>query len=102
MKTTALSHRHGGKITALNAIEHVTPKGRGKRASWWFIGTVLWDDGSLSEAVEISPICVCAEDPPNNPEIAEAMGKLHEYLMQHGEWIGSEWIPQAKAFRQAI
>lgn len=101
MQIEHLEHRHGGRITSIEAIAHDTEQ---RRAFWHFVGNVKWSDGSESKAVEISPVCLC-RDPDDAAACAEldsVMDALNDYLRRNGEWRPGAWKPNAKRGREAL
>lgn len=97
-----ITHRHGGRITAVHAIGHETYKGV---ASWFFVADVAWDDGSRSEATEVSPNCFGGDD------AVPYLRKLSDYLASHGEWHEPKhkrdgrtysWTPHKNAGREEL
>ena len=101
MKIQHLQHRHGGRITDLTEIGHVT---QDRQAYWFFIGRVEWSDGGVSEHVEISPVCLCRDpdDTAANDELDAAMGALNDYLARNGKWDDMRWKPKARAGKQVL
>lgn len=109
MKTDFLEHRHGGRITALHSIAHETYKGV---ASWHFIGSVEWSDGSTSADARISPNGLCTDGTAaSDAEANKALHALSGYLASMGEWhdakhhrngMVSHWTPRAKTGVRAI
>lgn len=101
-----LSHKNGGKISALTAIEHSTYKGI---ATWEFRGVVAWDDGACSPDARIAPYAVCADGTNRAAELElrAVMALLNDYLMEHGQWgklkDGRDgWIATAKTGRKDL
>lgn len=101
MKIQHLEHRHGGRITNIEAIAHDTYE---RRASWHFIGSVEWSDGSKSAISEISPVCLCRDpdDTAANEELDTLMSALNDYLARNGKWTSNAWKPAAKKGREAL
>ncbi len=101
MKIEHLEHKHGGRITSIAAIAHETHKGR---ASWHFVGSVAWDDGSKSDAAEIAPFCVCRDhdDTAAKAELDALMGQLDDYLARNGKFADGEWKAAQKAGREQL
>lgn len=101
MQIKHLRNKAGGTITEITAIGHDTYKPQGSRknvATWFFIGTTVFDDSSGKHTGEISPIHICFDH--DNPE-AKAEGdavflKLSEYLYANGEWNDMDWKPKEK------
>lgn len=80
----ALLHRHGGRIASLLRIEHVT---EGGRATWFFVGTVAWFEGTnTGQEVDISPTSLVTDDDAGKVEWDLAMDALSAYLIEHGQW----------------
>jgi hypothetical protein len=82
-RVSGLLHKHGGTITAIHAIAHETFKGV---ADWFFVGDVVWRDGTASKAAHISPISVCCETDADKPQVDALMKALNDYLEEAGEW----------------
>lgn len=100
----ALTHRHGGTITAVTHVAHETHKGV---ASWFFIGSVKWDDGTESQATQIDPHAVCGEP----AECGPLFEQLTTYLQDVGEWHDMKhkrdgraysWTPKEKEGKRAL
>jgi hypothetical protein len=101
MKVEKLQHRHGGRIVELSAVGHDTVQ---RHASWFFVGKVVWNDGGVSEAAEISPACLCRDqdDKAACAELDAAMQAMNDYLAKHGKWTDREWKPVAKRGKEVI
>lgn len=92
----ALLHRHGGRVTSLLRIEHVTLKPN--RPTWFFVGTVDWSDGSGDRAteVEISPTVLAVGSDEGNAEYDHVLKALETYLSRNGKWQDhGDWKPKA-------
>ena len=97
------THRHGGTIERITAIQHGTLRGH---AFWEFVGDVSWSDGGVTFGAHISPVCVC-HDGDNAEAHAESLAvfdKLNDYLRRNGEWTrnGNGWKPHAKKGREVL
>ena len=109
MKTVHLQHKHGGRITAINAVGHSTYK---RVAGWFYIGDVEWKDGGNSVGTEIPPWAVCFDHdiPEAHAEYATVAQKLNDYLGEQGKWHDTKfvndmavaWTPKAKEFRVSV
>lgn len=81
-------HRGGGTITSVSAIAHSTER---KVASWFFVGSVEWRDGSKSENIGIMPNAICYDPEATDAaegkaRIDELMRALNAYLEANGTW----------------
>jgi hypothetical protein len=103
-----LLHRHGGEVTALTHVGHNTQEGV---ADWFFVGNVVWFDGSKSDAVEISPMMLCADDAEGHARVLRLSKALNEYLEGAGAWHDAKykrdgraytWTPKAKTGRAEL
>lgn len=90
MKTEHILHRHGGRIVSIDAIEHITI---GTHASWHFLGTLEFANGSHEPLVEIAPRDIVAET-EDSAEFHFARRLLNQYLETHGQWTPSRWVPR--------
>lgn len=105
----ALLHRHGGQIEAITDVGHNTYKGV---ASWFFIGRVRWQDGSYSDAIDISPNLVCHDGTPaSEARVRALMATLNDYLERAGTWHEPvhtrdgrvySWSPRSREGREAV
>ena len=79
-------HKHGGRITRITSIEHVTDKPANGRSRdyWFFRGDVAWSDGSNSKGIEIAPYALCSN--VNDQEVLDLSKALNDYLLEHGTW----------------
>jgi hypothetical protein len=75
-------HKNGGTIT-VKGIGHDTYKGV---AEWFYIGDVVWTDGSKGTGHRISPVHVCAGTDADMPAINALSAKLASYLKRKGTW----------------
>lgn len=83
MKTIDTFHKHGGRIREVHAIAHRTYKGV---AEWFFIATVEWNDGSVSEFAEVAPWALVSGELSGKDEVDALVAKLTDHLAEHGEW----------------
>lgn len=82
-------HKFGGRITEIKGIHHETAKPKSGRSQdiWYFVGTVMWDDGSgVRDDAIISPNHICSEGDEGKAEVDPLFDALSEYLLEHGEW----------------
>lgn len=99
-----LKHKHGGTITAITHVGHQSDK----NGSWWFfVGDVIWDDGSgTSVGTQIHPWSLYFDHDNDDArkEFDRFYGQLNTYLNTHGAWGGSvgNWVPYAKEGRMVV
>jgi len=87
-KMEHVRHKHGGRIVSIEKMAHsIDPPEDGySRDTWFFLGTVEWDDdGGKSESLEIHPIMLC-HDGEHRKEVDELCEMISHYLVEHGTW----------------
>jgi hypothetical protein len=91
MQTKHLRHKCGARITAVHSIMHATHEGV---ASWFFIGDLEFDTGTL-EYKDISPVQLCADhdNPDAKAELDKVLDAMNEHLLKHGRWLRkNKWV----------
>lgn len=110
MKTDHLEHTHGGRIVSLDEIRHSTHAGI---ADWYFVGHVVWADGTESTAASIAPHNICTDQAhePAATECRAAFALLNRYLHDAGTWHDAKhhrdgrtsfWTPSRPDGRRSI
>jgi hypothetical protein len=106
-KPKAVDHKHGGHITEITGLGHVTdkPKEGRSRDYWHFFGNVTWRDGTQSKGIEIAPYALCQDSDEGHAEVIELMEAMNAYLREHGEWCDSKskhegWYAHERAVRR--
>lgn len=87
-------HKHGGRITRIDRIEHETARPVDGRSqdTWHYVGAVEWDDGSASDAAQIAPWALCVEDldVAGRRELGAILNLMNVYLDVHGVYRDGE------------
>lgn len=94
----SLVHRHGGRIERVTHIAHATERGV---ATWFYVGDVLWHDGSRSVGIEIAPICLChlPDDEKGRALVNKLLGQLNAYLVGAGTWHDDKHARDGRVYR---
>lgn len=102
MKTKALMHRHGGRITQITGIAHEAHADTKdtRPASYYFLADVEWFDGTRSNELKVPPFAIVLDE--ENMAQAEreytlVSDNLADYLRVKGEWCDDgkhrHWMP---------
>lgn len=97
-----LTHKHGGKITAIVGIKHGTFR---RQTTVEFIGRIEWSDGSVSERGYIAPWALCRDsaNPDACAELDAVLRLLETYFANNGTRDSQyNWIPNTKSGHQEI
>jgi hypothetical protein len=82
-----LGHAHGGMITRVHSIKHEVYRPRdGRSCDYWYFADVAWNDGSKSEATQVSAHHLCADGGATNPAVSQLFDALNDYLNKNGSW----------------
>jgi len=108
MLLNRILHRHGGRIVSIAKVGHAS-NGSGKKsvAHWFYLGRVVWDDGTVTERCEIPPFALIVDEEDHATADAEydaLQSKLLHYLRKAGSWDRPRgvWVPIKPAGEQPI
>lgn len=87
-KPDHVMHRHGGTVTEIAEIkiQLESPSDGHSRDAWYFIGTVSWDDGTVSKGHPIDVPMLCSDTDAGQVEIRKLADLVMAHLKQHGTW----------------
>lgn len=86
MEPKHLHHKAGGQVYEVMGVGHRTFEGV---AYWFVLGCVKWNDGTVSEGLEIPPDRLCCDGSNNEAraELDAVMKPLNEHLRKRGRWL---------------